>query len=169
MTDLSVALVRCRGSVSPLLGHLADHVCQLGHGQATLVLKVLHTCFSPVTKSMHVCAGSFLRGDNFCLVYFVTFWSQWWCLITACTCRCLVFDGHVQVLVLLNNILLSWRVDEPQIVHRRGLGSAICNISTIVLNCASLPCKVVVVVSSSRISTTKNGSTFSLVGRGSKL
>lgn len=65
-------------------GHPADHVCHLGYGQATLVLKMQHTHFSPATKSMHVCAGPFLRGGDFCLVCFVTFWGQWRCLITAC-------------------------------------------------------------------------------------
>lgn len=46
------------------------------------------------------------------------------------------------------------------------LPSAVCSISAVVMSCASLPRRVVVAGASSCILTTKNGLTFSLVGRG---
>lgn len=87
-------------------GHPAGHVCQLGHVQPSLGLKMLHARFSPARKSVYVRAGPFVRGHHSCLVYFVT-WEQRHCQIPACARRCLVFDGCIQVLVLLNNLFLS--------------------------------------------------------------
>lgn len=55
--------------------HPAGHVCQLGHIQTSLGLRMQHARFSPSRKSMYLHAGPFVRGDLSCLVYFVT-WEQ---------------------------------------------------------------------------------------------
>lgn len=56
-------------------GHPAGHVCQLGHFQPSLGLKMQPARFSPARKNMYIHAGPFVRGGLSCLVHFVT-WEQ---------------------------------------------------------------------------------------------